>query len=125
MKELEAILRRRNPNSLPALLYAAAAADGGGAHGQGGEPPTQTAALLERRVHRLEAELEGKDEDAKRSLRTMEQQFQRIKVQHWILTRSAPHSWVQNRILKRYALYIWAQYWIRNTLSGTLSRYCR
>ncbi|XP_062322496.1 centrosomal protein of 162 kDa isoform X3 [Osmerus eperlanus] len=80
VKELEAILRRRNPNSLPALLYAAAGANG--AHDQGGEPPTQTAALLERRVHRLEAELESKDEDAKRSLRTMEQQFQRIKLQY-------------------------------------------
>ncbi|KAJ8288288.1 hypothetical protein COCON_G00009470 [Conger conger] len=77
VKEMEKILRRRNPNSLPALIFAAASAGGGGAP----ETP-QTGALLERRVRRLEAELEGRDEEAKRSLRAMEQQFQRIKMQY-------------------------------------------
>uniref|UniRef100_A0AAR2K9R9 Centrosomal protein of 162 kDa n=1 Tax=Pygocentrus nattereri TaxID=42514 RepID=A0AAR2K9R9_PYGNA len=72
VKEMEDILRRRHPNSLPALIYAAAAA--------GGEEGRST--LLERRIHRLEAELEGRDEEAKRSLRAMEQQFQRIKLQY-------------------------------------------
>uniref|UniRef100_A0A673IS33 Centrosomal protein of 162 kDa n=1 Tax=Sinocyclocheilus rhinocerous TaxID=307959 RepID=A0A673IS33_9TELE len=43
---------------------------------------SQTAALLERRVHRLGAELEGRDEAAKRSLRTVEQQYHRIKLQY-------------------------------------------
>lgn len=76
---MEKILRRRNPNSLPALIFAAATAGGGGAQ----ESP-QTAALLERRVRRLESELEGRDEGAKRSLRAMEQQFHRIKVKAWI-----------------------------------------
>ncbi|KAG5856878.1 hypothetical protein ANANG_G00012600 [Anguilla anguilla] len=77
VKEMEKILMRRNPNSLPALIFAAASAGGGGAP----ESP-QTVALLERRIRRLEAELEGRDEEAKRSLRAMEQQFQRIKMQY-------------------------------------------
>ncbi|KAJ8290869.1 hypothetical protein GJAV_G00018610 [Gymnothorax javanicus] len=77
VKEMEKILRRRNPNSLPALIFAAASAGGAGTP----ESP-QTVALLERRIRRLEAELEGRDEEAKRSLRAMEQQFQRIKMQY-------------------------------------------
>uniref|UniRef100_A0A4W4HIW1 Centrosomal protein of 162 kDa n=1 Tax=Electrophorus electricus TaxID=8005 RepID=A0A4W4HIW1_ELEEL len=70
---MEEILRRRHPNSLPALIHAAAAAVPLVDH---------TVALLERRVRRLEAELEGCDEEAKRSLRAMEQQFHRVKLQY-------------------------------------------
>ncbi|XP_055760704.1 centrosomal protein of 162 kDa isoform X1 [Salvelinus fontinalis] len=83
VKEMEKILRQRNPNSLPALIYAAANApaldEDGGAKSS---PPTQTRALLERRIQRLEAELENRDDEAKRSLRAMEQQYQRIKLQY-------------------------------------------
>ncbi|XP_066538671.1 centrosomal protein of 162 kDa [Hoplias malabaricus] len=85
VKEMEEILRRRHPNSLPALIYAAAAA--GGDEGESSRQNTapqssQTVVLLERRIQRLEAELEGRDEETKRSLRTMEQQFHRIKLQY-------------------------------------------
>ncbi|KAL4657489.1 centrosomal protein of 162 kDa isoform X1 [Arapaima gigas] len=76
VKEMEEILRRRHPNSLPALILAAAAAD------PGTPDSARTVAFLERRVQRLEAELEGRDEEAKRSLRTMEQQYHRIKIQY-------------------------------------------
>ncbi|KAM4580443.1 centrosomal protein of 162 kDa isoform 2-T2 [Odontesthes bonariensis] len=82
VKELEQILKRRDPNSLPALIYAAATA--GHQHGEGGgmSPPSQINTLLERRIQRLEAELESHDEDAKRSLRAMEQHFHRIKLRY-------------------------------------------
>ena len=80
VKELEQILRRRNPNSLPALIYAAATAGGAEEGANGTSPPSRISALQERRIQRLEAELEGHDEGAKRSLRAMEQQFLRIKV---------------------------------------------
>ncbi|CAJ1061874.1 centrosomal protein of 162 kDa isoform X3 [Xyrichtys novacula] len=83
VKELEQILRRRNPNSLPALIYAAASA--GGSEDAGAaktSPPSRINALLERRIQRLEAELESHDEEAKRSLRSMEQQFHRIKLRY-------------------------------------------
>uniref|UniRef100_A0A8C5AU83 Centrosomal protein of 162 kDa n=1 Tax=Gadus morhua TaxID=8049 RepID=A0A8C5AU83_GADMO len=83
VKVMEDLLRRRQPNSLPALIYAAASASG-----PGGEDPTTTATptlvtgLLERKVERLEAELDGHKEEAKRGLRAMEQQFQRIKLNY-------------------------------------------
>lgn len=72
VKELEHILKSRNPNSIPALIYAVANAEA--------TPPGTINALLERRVQHLEAELESQEQEAKRSLQSVEQQFQRIKV---------------------------------------------
>ncbi|KAM9352865.1 centrosomal protein of 162 kDa [Symphorus nematophorus] len=84
VKELEQILRRRNPNSLPALIYAAATAGNQDQDLDAAKtsPPNRINALLERRIQRLEAELESCDEEAKRSLRAMEQQFHRIKLRY-------------------------------------------
>ncbi|TDH12178.1 hypothetical protein EPR50_G00068450 [Perca flavescens] len=82
VKELEQILRRRNPNSLPALIYAAAATGDQGDVAANTPPPSRINILLERRIQRLEAELESHDEEAKRSLRAMEQQFHRIKLRY-------------------------------------------
>ncbi|EMP42599.1 Protein quail neuroretina 1 [Chelonia mydas] len=79
IKEMEAILKRRHPNSLPALIYAAAAASEGGGDISG---KSNTIDFLERRIKKLETELEGKDDEAKKSLRAMEQQFQKIKLQY-------------------------------------------
>ncbi|XP_075896912.1 centrosomal protein of 162 kDa [Nelusetta ayraudi] len=76
VKELEQILKSRNPNSLPALIYAVANAD----KQNEASPPSSINALLERRIQHLEAELERHEEEAKRSMRAMEQQFQRIKL---------------------------------------------
>ncbi|NXH21685.1 CE162 protein, partial [Bucco capensis] len=73
IKEMEGILKRRYPNSLPALIYAAASAE---------KAKPQTVEFLERRIKKLETELEGKDDEAKKSLRAMEQQFQKIKIQY-------------------------------------------
>uniref|UniRef100_A0A8C6ZTM8 Centrosomal protein of 162 kDa n=1 Tax=Nothoprocta perdicaria TaxID=30464 RepID=A0A8C6ZTM8_NOTPE len=78
IKEMEGILKRRYPNSLPALIYAAAAAEKSNNLSAG----TNMVDFLERRIKKLEAELESKDDEAKKSLRTMEQQFQKIKVQY-------------------------------------------
>ncbi|ETE71491.1 Protein QN1-like protein, partial [Ophiophagus hannah] len=80
VKEMEGILKRRYPNSLPALIYAAATA---ASEGDGdASPKNNTVEFLERRVKKLETELEGKDDEAKKSLRAMEQQFQKIKLQY-------------------------------------------
>lgn len=79
---MEQILRHRNPNSLPALISAAATADGQcDVDAAKTPPPSRTNALLESRIQHLEAELESHDEEAKRSLRAMEQQFHKMKVQ--------------------------------------------
>ncbi|KAJ0000572.1 hypothetical protein NQD34_012414, partial [Periophthalmus magnuspinnatus] len=84
VKELEQILRSRNPNSLPALIFAAASAqDSAHLLSDPADPsscPSRVTELLERKVQRLEAELEAYDEDAKRSLRAMEQQFQATRM---------------------------------------------
>ncbi|CAI5678430.1 unnamed protein product [Oreochromis niloticus] len=83
VKELEQILRSRNPNSLPALIYAAATSashedlDAGKMSSS-----SRITALLERRIQRLEAELENHDEEAKRSFQVMEQQFHRVKLRY-------------------------------------------
>ncbi|NXV75618.1 CE162 protein, partial [Atlantisia rogersi] len=75
IREMEGILKRRYPNSLPALIYAAAKTDDLSAK-------TKTVDFLERRIKKLETELEGKDDEAKTSLRAMEQQFQKVKIQY-------------------------------------------
>nr|XP_019585069.1 PREDICTED: centrosomal protein of 162 kDa isoform X1 [Rhinolophus sinicus] len=75
VKEMEGILKRRYPNSLPALILAASAAGGD-------TVDRNTVEFMERRIKKLEVELEGKDEEAKKSLRTMEQQFQKMKIQY-------------------------------------------
>lgn len=74
VKEMEGILKRRYPNSLPALILAASAA--------GDTVERNTVEFMEKRIKKLEADLEGKDEEAKKSLRTMEQQFQKMKIQY-------------------------------------------
>ncbi len=73
---MEGILKRRYPNSLPALIYAAATAE----KADDLSAKAKTIDFLERRIKKLETELEGKDDEAKTSLRAMEQQFQKIKV---------------------------------------------
>nr|XP_045723142.1 centrosomal protein of 162 kDa isoform X1 [Mirounga angustirostris]XP_054361431.1 centrosomal protein of 162 kDa isoform X1 [Mirounga angustirostris] len=74
VKEMEGILKRRYPNSLPALILAASAA--------GDTVDRNTVDFMEKRIKKLEADLEGRDEEAKKSLRTMEQQFQKMKIRY-------------------------------------------
>uniref|UniRef100_A0A1A8EZI6 Centrosomal protein of 162 kDa n=1 Tax=Nothobranchius korthausae TaxID=1143690 RepID=A0A1A8EZI6_9TELE len=83
VKELKQILRSKNPNSLPALIYAASMADGD-EHGSSFRMASSGGinSLLEHRIQRLEAELEGHDEDTKRSLQAMEQRFHSLKLQY-------------------------------------------
>lgn len=72
---MENILRKRHPNSLPVLMWAASTA-----------PDTDTSnksasvQFLESRIKKLETELGEKDEDEKRSLRGLEQKYNAMKV---------------------------------------------
>uniref|UniRef100_A0A8C5QKV6 Centrosomal protein of 162 kDa n=1 Tax=Leptobrachium leishanense TaxID=445787 RepID=A0A8C5QKV6_9ANUR len=79
VKEMEAIIKRRHPNSIPALIYAAATAPSLTVEHSS---KSNTVAHLERRIHKLESDLECKDEDAKKTLRSMEQQFQKMKIHY-------------------------------------------
>ena len=72
---MENIIRKRHPNSLPVLMWAASTTP---------DQPTAKAPsvqFLENRISKLEKELEEKDEDAKRSLRAMEQKHLALKVE--------------------------------------------
>lgn len=74
---MEAILKRRNPNSLPSLMIAAAAA---GDNSNQGNSRTAYTEVLESRVKKLEKELEGKDAETDTMLRGVEQKYLNIKV---------------------------------------------
>ncbi|KAM9847014.1 centrosomal protein of 162 kDa [Aulostomus maculatus] len=78
VRNLEQLLRRRNPNS---CRYAAAG-DQGDMTAKRTSLPSGINTLLERRIQRLEAELENQDEQAKHSLQSMEQEFHRIKLRY-------------------------------------------
>ena len=75
---MEQIIRRRHPNSLPALMMMAATMpdpdqSSGDKHGR-------TADFLEKRIKKLEGELEKKDEESATLLRGMEQKYNAVKV---------------------------------------------
>jgi len=74
---MEAILKRRNPNSLPSLMIAAAAA---GETSNPGNNRTAYTEVLESRVKKLEKELEGKDSETETLIRGVEQKYRSIKV---------------------------------------------
>ncbi|GFR62042.1 centrosomal protein of 162 kDa-like [Elysia marginata] len=85
VKEMEQVIRRRHPNSLPAMMMVAAQApdsvltEGGTLPGVAGSG--RTVQVLENRVKKLEAELESKDENAQHDLRAMEQKYNHVKLQ--------------------------------------------
>jgi len=81
VKEMEAILKRRNPNSIPSLMIAAAAA------GETSTTDKRTAYtdVLESRVKKLEKELELKDDDTDHRLRGVEQRYNSVKVSNIVL----------------------------------------
>ena len=81
---MEQVIRRRHPNSLPAMMMVAAQVPDsvlteGGTVG-GGTGNGRSVQVLENRVKKLEAELEGKDEAAQQDLRAMEQKYNHVKV---------------------------------------------
>ena len=84
VREMEEIIKRRYPNSLPALIYAAASAPGQ-AQGVETESPRKqspTYAFLENRVKKLETELEEKDEEASRRIRCVEQKYNSLRLDY-------------------------------------------
>ncbi|XP_030850451.1 centrosomal protein of 162 kDa isoform X2 [Strongylocentrotus purpuratus] len=86
VREMNDVIRRRHPNSLPALIYAAAStssplpADVKGQRSAEGQPRSIT--FLEDKVKRLDRELEGKEEESKRGLRVVEQKYNAMKVRY-------------------------------------------
>ena len=74
---MEGVLRKRHPNSLPVLMWAASNAQ------SPQKPSTQPQAsisFLEERIKKLEMELETKDEEGKRTVRALQQKHTTVKV---------------------------------------------
>ena len=84
VREMEEIIRRRYPNSLPALIYAAASAPGHAQLVKDESPKKDSAsqAFLENRIRKLEAALENKEEESGRRIRAVEQQYSAVRVAH-------------------------------------------
>ena len=77
VREMENIVKKRHPNSLPVLMWAASTAGEGD---MTGKEKTQSVQFLEKRINKLEQELEAKDEEEKRSVRVLEQKYNAMKV---------------------------------------------
>jgi len=71
---MENIIRKRHPNSLSAVIWAAASVP------EGSSVKSQSVEYLESRMHKLEHDLELKDDEAKRSMRALQQKFNSLKV---------------------------------------------
>ncbi|XP_072178977.1 centrosomal protein of 162 kDa-like isoform X2 [Diadema setosum] len=84
VREMNDIIRRRHPNSLPALIYAAASSSSSDPKGQQGslEGQPRSITFLEDKVKRLERELEGKEEESRKGLRVVEQKYNAMKVRY-------------------------------------------
>lgn len=71
VKEMENIMKKRHPNSLPVLMWAAS--NGITADEHGSKPPSVE--YLEGRIRKLETQLEDKDDASRRSFRALEQKY--------------------------------------------------
>ena len=74
VKEMENIIRKRHPNSLPALIWAAASVP------EDTSTKPQSVEYLEGRIRKLESDAELKDEEAKKSVRALQQKYNSMKV---------------------------------------------
>lgn len=81
---MEEIIKRRYPNSLPALIFAAASAPGLAQQVQDESPKKQSPSYvyLEQQVKKLGKQLEEKDEEGSRVLRALEQKHNAMKLDY-------------------------------------------
>ena len=80
IREMETIIRRRFPNSISALIYAASHNEGVGGERKGEKEPTPSVLYFEKKVRKLEQELEERDEEHSRRLRALQQQYTAMEV---------------------------------------------
>ena len=74
---MEGVLRKRHPNSLPVLMWAASNAQ---SPQKPSSQPQASISFLEERIKKLEMELETKDEEGKRTVRALQQKHTTVKV---------------------------------------------
>ncbi|XP_012943714.1 centrosomal protein of 162 kDa isoform X1 [Aplysia californica] len=80
VKEMEHVIRRRHPNSLPAMMMVAATVPDPVTDNNLGKG--RTAQVLESRIAKLEKELESRDELAQQDVRAVEQKYNYLKLQY-------------------------------------------
>jgi protein QN1 len=78
------IIKRRYPNSLPALIFAAASAPGVAQPTTNESPKKQSPSYLylEHQVKKLESQLEEKDDEGSRRIRAIEQKYNAMKLDY-------------------------------------------
>ena len=89
VREMENIVRKRHPNSLPVLMWAASTAKDQDLQ------KLPSVHYLEDRIKKLEAEAEDRDEEGKRSLRLLEQKYNAMKVIEVLSITLYFLSWLQ------------------------------
>lgn len=79
---MEGVIRRRHPNSLPAMMMVAATVPDSAIEDLSSAPGSKgrSVQVLEARIKKLEKELETKSEMEHQDLRGMEQKYNQIKV---------------------------------------------
>ncbi|XP_028411147.1 centrosomal protein of 162 kDa-like isoform X2 [Dendronephthya gigantea] len=85
IREMEQIIKRRYPNSIPALIYAASSAPGDGKPFKPEDTPKKQGpsyAFLENHVKKLNQELEEREEDWARSFRVLEQKYNAMQLEY-------------------------------------------
>lgn len=81
---MEEIIKRRYPNSLPALILAASSAPGVAQPNTDESPRKQSPsyAYLENQVKKLQSQLEERDDESSRRIRAIEQKYNAMKLDY-------------------------------------------
>ena len=80
IREMETIIRRRFPNSITALIYAASHNEGEGGGLKDEKEPAPSVLYFEKKVRKLEHELEERDAEHSRRVRALQQQYTAMEV---------------------------------------------
>lgn len=76
---MDEIIKRRYPNSLSALIYAAKSSASDEAEANDEVTPSHSAVYLENQLRKIEEELKEKENESERSIRSLQQSNEAMK----------------------------------------------
>ena len=79
---MEEVIKRRHPNSIPAMIYAASAVPNEAKAYENADKQAPTELFLEKRIKSLEKELEEKDLDNSKKIRAIEQKYNSMSLRY-------------------------------------------
>lgn len=79
---MEEVIKRRHPNSIPAMIYAASAVPSETKAYENADKQAPTKLFLEKRIKSLEKELEEKDLDNSKKIRAIEQKYNSMSLRY-------------------------------------------